>query len=298
MMGWRSLVLLAALGGLAAADTVAAGAETIAGGASAATQRAAASAGRVLSIARGGVNSLLEHIEAYDAVYFVAGPMDPMARFQISLAYRFVSQDSAAAAAVPPIAGLRVAYTQTSLWDLNEESAPFYDTSYKPEVHWISNDLAPMLGGWAAHTDIQTGFQHESNGKSGADSRSINILYVRPSLIFGDLQGWHASASAKIFDYVTDLSDNPDIADYRGYVELRLRAGHAHGLLLSTEARRRSLLTEVSYPLGNVAAWFGYPRPDDFGFYLMAQHFIGYGESMLDYDQRSQAVRFGLAIVR
>jgi outer membrane phospholipase A len=47
---------------------------------------------------------------------------------------------------------------------------------------------------------------------------------------------------------------------------------------------------DLSYPV----------EPDfmDFRIYLMAQYFNGYGESLLDYDQRSEMLRAGISLVR
>jgi len=34
------------------------------------------------------------------------------------------------------IAAIALAYTQTSIWDLETESVPFLDTSYRPSLFW------------------------------------------------------------------------------------------------------------------------------------------------------------------
>jgi outer membrane phospholipase A len=73
--------------------------------------------------------------------------------------------------------------------------------------------------------------------------------------------------------------------------------GWGRGLLLSAtgrlgdDANRGALQLDLSYPLmrflyGNV------------GLYLYAQYFLGYGESLLRYNERSSALRFGFALFR
>ena len=64
-------------------------------------------------------------------------------------------------------------------------SAPFLDTSYKPELLY---SWQRVIGGQTTNwleLDLQGGLKHESNGKDGANSRSLNIAYLRPTLTLG-----------------------------------------------------------------------------------------------------------------
>ena len=93
-------------------------------------------------------------------------------------------------------------------------------------------------GRWAdwLRLDLQAGFQHESNGKSGADSRSLNMAYVEPKVVVGNEDGFQFSLAPRAWTYVGGLDENPDIKDFRGYVGLRSTLGWANGLLLSGRA--------------------------------------------------------------
>jgi len=139
--------------------------------------------------------------------------------------------------------------------------------------------------------------EHESNGKDGAASHSLNIAFVRPTLTF-PLQGnYFISVSPKIYDYL-EKEENPDISEYRGYVDLLLKIGERDGWQLATTLRKGtrpeaySVQLDASFPLKN--AIFG-----NLGGYLHLQYFNGYGESLIDYNERVRPqFRIGLMITR
>jgi hypothetical protein len=126
-----------------------------------------------------------DHISGYEPFYFIVGTESPIAKFKISFKYQIVNSHGWLADHVPALEGFHFVYTQTSLWDWNARSAPFFDSSYKPELLY---SLERVLGGkptnWLRF-DLQGGLKHESNGKDGADSRSMNIAYLRPTFVFG-----------------------------------------------------------------------------------------------------------------
>jgi len=207
-----------------------------------------------------------------------------------------LNEEGPLATKVPALKGFNLAYTQTSLWDWNAPSAPFFDTSYKPEFLYAWSRVA---GGQSLdwyQLDLQGGLKHESNGKNGADSRSLNTAYLRPTLTLGRDDGLQLTLQPRAWVYLGDLSDNPDIADYRGYADLRAILGWKRGLQLSAlgrlgkDANHGSLQLDLTYPMMKI---FG-----SFSLYLDAQYFTGYGESLLEYNQRSEAFRVGFAIYR
>jgi outer membrane phospholipase A len=243
------------------------------------------------------VDYFKEHISGYQPFYFIAGTESPNAKFQISFKYRLFSEGGSFVQKVPPLKGLFVAYTQTSLWDWEEPSAPFLDTSYKPEAFYVLERLDGGRWGDGVRFDLQAGFQHESNGKGGADSRSLNIVYLEPTVVLGKPDAFQLRLAPRAWAYVGSLGDNPDIARYYGYFGMRAVVGWADGVQLSAFGRigdawdRGSLQLDLTYPLARLFA-------DNLAIFLQAQYFLGYGESLLLYNERTSSLRFGLAIYR
>jgi outer membrane phospholipase A len=238
-----------------------------------------------------------DNFYGYEPMYFLYGPEPRDARFQLSLKYRFLDLAEPAARQTGSLRGLFFGYTQTSLWDLESASRPFEDTSYMPELFYLQQDvpIAPAAG--IHRLDFQTGIQHESNGQAGDDSRSLNIAYVRPTLVFGDPEEYHFSVSAKVWTYIGDLTDNPDIYRYRGYFDLHVDYGSFDGWKVAstwrkgTEGSNGSVQFDVTYPLNRI--FFG-----NLDFFLYGQLFSGYGETLLNYDHCDTSFRVGLGVYR
>ena len=165
-------------------------------------------------IARAFANRFAFH----EPIYFIYGPDAPAAKFQFSFKYRLVGENSKFGDMISPSHGLYFAYTQRSLWDLQADSSPFYDTSYMPELffEWLASDDNNSAG-WVHLLGLQTGFRHESNGKAGTDSRSLNIGYLRTGMVFGSLTGWQLIVAPRVFSYIGTASDN---ADCSGQVQI------------------------------------------------------------------------------
>ena len=237
-----------------------------------------------------------EHISGYEPMYFIAGTKSPNAKFQISFAYQLLNDDGPLATHVPALKGFHIAYTQTSLWDWNAPSAPFYDTSYKPEFFYSWENVTHAQPNDWFQLDLQGSLKHESNGKNGSASRSVNIAYFRPTLTLGRDEGLQLTLQPRVWTYLGDLSDNPDIADYRGYADLRAVLGWKRGLELSALGRmgkdgnHQSVQLDLTYP---TMRFFG-----SFSLYLDVQYFTGYGESLLGYNKKSDELRVGFALFR
>jgi outer membrane phospholipase A len=237
-----------------------------------------------------------EHISGYEPMYFIAGTKSPNAKFQISFAYQLLNQDGPLATRVLALKGFHIAYTQTSLWDWNAPSPAFYDTSYKPEVFYSWENVTRAQPTNWIQLDLQGGLKHESNGKGGADERSLNIAYLRPTFTFGRDAGLQLALQPRVWTYLGDLSDNPDIADYRGYADLRTIVGWKRGLQLSAlgqlgrDGNHGSLQLDLTYP---TMRFFG-----SFSLYLDVQYFTGYGDSLLGYNKKSDEFRIGFSLYR
>ena len=227
-----------------------------------------------------------------DPVYFVVGPRGGWnARFQLSFKYRLFDPGSGYGAQRPWLSGLYFGYTQNSLWDLESASKPFRDTSYRPSLFWKweRTDNHTWIDG------ARFGVEHESNGRGGVDSRSINIAFVRPEWRWRGADGRLLEFTPKVYRYL-NKGENPDIPDYRGHVDWRVRYDSGGQWIATAVARlgnsgRGSLLVDLSRRTRDV-------RVGPLSGYLHLQFFDGYGEAIVDYNVRRQAqVRIGLAIV-
>lgn len=234
-------------------------------------------------------------VSVYEPVYFLVGGDGGLnAKFQISLRYRLFDGRGEIASHLPWIDDLYLSYSQTSLWDLNESSKPFRDSSYRPRLFYANYDLARFFDG-RLRVGVESGLGHESNGKEGDASRSFNMLYARPTLTLGDPSGLRFFAAPLIHNYIAD-DDNPELKDYRGYVDWVFGFGAKGGLDFWTTLRKGersdygSVEANVSYPLAKLSG-------GDLTGWLMLQYFSGYGESLLDYNRKLDSQwRLGIAV--
>jgi outer membrane phospholipase A len=233
----------------------------------------------------------------YEPTYFAIDPgwdgAPVNTKFQLSFAFRLFGSTNTDNTVLRP-EGLYFAYSQTSFWDLQSESKPFYDSSYRPEIWW--HQQMPDFS-FAHNLGVEPGIGHESNGRSGVDSRSINHVFVR---FLGE---WRKedlilTASPRVRAYIEE-SDNPDIQRYRGYVDLvgSLRKVNSWELRatarVGSEFDRGSLMLELSHPTN---AWTG----DWLKGFFYVQSFTGYSETLLSYNKNTPQPRilFGFAITR
>lgn len=182
------------------------------------------------------------------------------------------------------------AYTNRSFWQVynTENSSPFRETNHEPEL-WIQSRHDWKL--WGFNNRINTlGFVHQSNGRGGVLSRSWNRVYAsflfeRNNLAIG-IKPWYRIPESDEDD------NNSDITDYLGHGELRAAykwRKHTFSTMLRNQLEsgfdRGAVELAWSFPLG------GYPYIKGY-----VQYFYGYGESLIDYDQRSNSIGAGLLV--
>lgn len=192
-------------------------------------------------------------------------------------------------------ADLWMAYTQRSFWQLYnvEESSPFRETDYEPEILLNFRTRFDLLG--LKGRFVQIGANHQSNGQSEPLSRSWNRVVANVGLERGSfsllLKAWYRLPESSAED------DNPGIDDYVGYGELwgyYLVKKHRLAVMLrdnlAFDENRGAVQVEWSIPFFVPLL----PNPASLGVYL--QYFLGYGESLLDYDHRVHRVGAGFVI--
>ncbi len=180
-------------------------------------------------------------------------------------------------------------YTHTSWWQLYEDSAPFRETNYKPEV------FVTIPYGKSNKTSLKgfkLGFLHESNGQNKPESRSWNRLYLESYFQAGNLfivpKIWYRIPEKEKED------DNPDIEDYMGYGDLTLLypyKKHTFKLLLRNNLNfsdnKGFAEFDWSFPFFGSKNTFGY-----------LQLSTGYGDSLIDYDKEINRMSFGISLSR
>lgn len=237
-------------------------------------------------------------LSTHEPVYFVAGSRgDTTARFQLSFKFRLFDPDGWATE-LPVgelLTGLHFGYTQTSIWDWSTDSKPFRDSVYKPSFFY---EFGPYRQIGSRHTfSAQAGYEHQSNGRDGIESRSIDTLFVKPSWRWDLDHNTHVGASLKMFDYTDRDPTNRDISRYRGYALLGVEIGNDDGWLLKAESypgSQGSLQLDLSYRLKRLLL-----ADAGAGGFLHLQYFNGYGESLVDYNRSGPAqIRVGFSIVR
>lgn len=229
-------------------------------------------------------------------IYFLYGDAEQAAKYQFSFDYRLGALRWGGASR-PQLSTLRLGYTQRSLWDIDAASSPFYDTSYMPEVAVVTDAMVPEDGiSGFTWMGLRASYQHESNGKDGDDSRSLNRFYLRPRFIIGSFDSWFLVMVPELHAYVGGLSNNPRLKDYRGYGNMQLYISYRNGPTLrfngwaGEDFQNASYQFDFTYPLR--LSWMNIET------YFQVQYFNGYGESLRNYDRKSDAVRFGLSLVR
>jgi outer membrane phospholipase A len=242
-------------------------------------------------------DQLADNFFGHEPVYFVYGPNPDHAKFQISFKYRLINPKGTLTQRWHQAANFYLGYTQTSFWDWTSDSAPFYDSSYKPEFFYFEPGIQQYWVPAIGDIDLQTGLQHESNGRDGADSRSLNFAYIKTKAYVGNRNEAHVTVAPRVWAYIGDLEDNPDIDRYRGYFDVELALVVPKGLKIAstlrvgTGADKGSIEIDATYPLSQL--FFG-----NLDIYAQVQYFNGYAETLLSYDESHSFLRFGVAVYR
>ncbi len=184
---------------------------------------------------------------------------------------------------------LWAAYTQLSLWQVynRDYSSPFRETNYEPEV-LLNYRTNTDIFGLMRSRFIQVGLNHQSNGRAEPLSRSWNRIVANfgfeRGLFNAQLKTWLRIPESD------DEDDNPDIESYMGYGELWMgtvwKDFHLALMLrnnLRFDDNRGAMQFELSFPL--IEHLNGY-----------VQYFLGYGETLIDYNHYANRIGVGVMI--
>jgi phospholipase A1/A2 len=184
-----------------------------------------------------------------------------------------------------------IAYTQTIWWQLYAPSCPVRTTNYGPEIYFdFPFNREPGNAGIFCH-GIKFAVAHKSNGQDGDNSRSWNWLYLESPISIGRFlfipRVWWSYVG------IIDPFSVREIQRYMGICDLTI-VSHWNNHVLRVYGRsnldfknfKGALRVDYSYPIAAT------------GFYFYLQYFLGYGESLIDYDLLVNKIGTGLALSR
>jgi len=232
-------------------------------------------------------------VESYEPTYFMPFSMDfrkhddrnPIeTSFQISFKKNVIKNIS------PLSFDIGLAFTQTVWWQLYAFSNPVRETNYGPEVY-VNFPFHREFGEAGIFHGIRVAAAHKSNGKADETNRSWNRVYLE------------APVSIKRFLFVPRIwwsfvgigNDfyEKDIPRYMGMCDLTIVSRWRSHILrvygrsnFNIKNIKAALRLDYSYPIAST------------GLYLYMQYFLGYGESLIDYDRPVNKIGAGFALSR
>jgi outer membrane phospholipase A len=233
------------------------------------------------------------HLSFYEPIFFIAGT-HPAVEFQVSLKYKILDLKGDA----DPLTHLYFAYTQTSFWSAFVRDPSFYDTSYKPSGFFYYPDV---FRNKFFQLDLQFGGEHESNGRGGTGERSFNTGYLQPTVTVDLPDNFQFTLQPRAWFYFIVGDNDSNIADYRGYADLRTavtwndpNSGEkiqlATRLRLGDETSHAGVQVDLRFNLANA------PVLRKFNPAIQVQYFTGYGQTLLQYNHPSNGLRAGLCL--
>jgi len=235
-----------------------------------------------------------DFFEPYKETYFVAGQMngeggyEPFSgetadiKFALGLKFRLFPD----LPAFEKLAPLYFGYSQESWWDIAESSGPFREHNYNPEIFWDYTRTSNRNGfNFIGQLVDQIGFEHQSNGRDGIDSRSWDRLYAQRDFQVTD----NFNFGIKAWKDVNSEEFNKDITDYLGNFKLTASYLPNERLAVNVSARQGWETSKLSYQLDLI-----YRLPEWVNSQFMLSYYEGYGEALISYNKKTSSLRAGL----
>ncbi len=197
------------------------------------------------------------------------------AKFQVSLAFRLTT------ASLPWDTYLSLIYTQVAFWNVFEDSFPMRDINFNPGIAWTK----PYYRGDRYLGSTSLIIEHESNGRDGDASRSWNRIALSGNLYVTE----RIRVFGKIWIPIVDGCNNRDLVKYKGIFSLGTEIQTVNRKLMAgftiekSKGLQFNIMTEVSWQLHKKT-----------NLWLFAQLYIGYAESLIDYNHHSTMLRAGI----
>jgi phospholipase A1 len=221
-------------------------------------------------------------LEPYKPLYFLVG--QPNTKIQLSFKGRLVEGSN-----------LYFGYTQLMMWELIRSDPYFSDLNYAPEIFYRYH-VADSPKRW-----IDFGaWEHESNGKGGANERSWNRTYLR----YHDETdlGWKQTRllwSIKAWVPYAYNSANKNITEYRGLWEVNVTLAKLPSPVFEQDEWTFRLYPggpSSNNPLrgGQELTLRAKLRGRRFLPLFVGQVFHGFGENLLDFQESRWGLRAGI----
>ncbi len=183
-------------------------------------------------------------------------------------------------------------YNQTMFWLLGEKSKPFKDINFNPK----------FVSKWdMKFANLNFGIiEHHSNGKDSISSRSYNSSYVEAVRVF-QLKSYDMSLGLRLRTFYSNDDLNKDIENYLGPVEISLK----NTFYFIPHKKKYNLKFNLAVSPGGLEDdlfKYGYQKLDiifdwdTLPFNIHAQAYLGYGESLIEYNRKYKSFRIGLSM--
>ena len=188
------------------------------------------------------------------------------------------------------------AFTQKAFWqifDNDPDDGNDFDSGQFREFNFNAEIFLVLFA--KSSFRIQTSFlDHESNGASEKTSRSVWRNYLQAYYDFGNFR-----SSAKYWErnrgLEGDKDENPELENVLGNWEANLRYQKVDGGIELMAREKQDELTgqiDINVAVNLIPFLKKVVKP---GIYLHFQYFSGFGESLIDFDQRVNRVGVGIS---
>jgi len=219
-----------------------------------------------------------EKFSFHEPTYFVFGDDD--LKLQFGFKYRLLKNNN-----------LYFAYTQLMFWEIYDESKPFKDVNYRPELFYrlVESD--------SAFSSLDAGYMHHSNGQDREDSRSLDRIFIRATFL-NRLNRHYIGSVVKIYNIYNEDDTNKDIVNHLGYWEIMMFITDIATINEnSIDLSLRTYAGSKGYDIDQGGNEFGLiynfvESSVNPSIYL--QWFEGFAENLLSYKKKRSELRLGL----